>query len=77
MEISTDNFSEFEFDDFGLYENDTCDDSCQEFIVGFWIEGVIVPIVAVFGILGKSIVNYCKRCLQRSKNSIDLQADAN
>ena len=54
MEISTDNFSEFEFDDFGLYENDTCDDSCQEFIVGFWIEGVIVPIVAVFGILGKT-----------------------
>ena len=53
MEISADNFSEYEFDDFD-YENDTCDDSCQEFIVGFWIEGVIVPIVAVFGILGKT-----------------------
>ena len=29
-----------------------CDDLCVEFIVGFYVEGVIIPVIATLGILG-------------------------
>ena len=29
-----------------------CDDLCVEFIVGFYVEGVILPVIATLGILG-------------------------
>ena len=39
-----------------LTDNQTeteCDDLCIEYKVSYWIEGVIIPIIAIFGILGK------------------------
>ena len=29
-----------------------CDDDCWDFYIGFWIEGLLVPAIAVFGIVG-------------------------
>ena len=31
---------------------DLCDDNCFNQMWGFWIEGVAVPAIAVFGIIG-------------------------
>jgi hypothetical protein len=33
--------------------NDNCDDDCKSRIWGFWIEGVAVPCIALFGIFGE------------------------
>ena len=29
-----------------------CDDECWDLYIGFWIEGLLVPAIAVFGIVG-------------------------
>ena len=29
-----------------------CDDDCWDFFIGFWIEGLLVPAIALFGIVG-------------------------
>ena len=63
MEGEVENLTDFE-DYFDLFENVTCDDSCIEFMAGFWIEGVLVLLVAIFGILGlyqqkKLCFNFC------------------
>ena len=31
---------------------DDCDDECWDLYIGFWIEGLLVPAIAVFGIVG-------------------------
>ena len=31
-----------------------CDDDCWEIFVGFWIEGLLVPVIAAFGIVGEN-----------------------
>ena len=52
-----------------LTDNQTeteCDDLCIEYKVGYWIEGVIIPIIAIFGILGKILLflyQTCPNCL--------------
>ena len=35
------------------YSSNICDDECKNDIWGFWIEGVAVPGIALFGIFGK------------------------
>ena len=42
-------------DNFSDIDNatDICDDECKNNIWGFWIEGVAVPGIALFGIFGK------------------------
>ena len=35
---------------------DSCDDDCKNKIWGFWIEGVAVPGIALFGIFGELFV---------------------
>ena len=38
-----------------------CDDLCVEFIVGFYVEGVILPVIATLGILGNRDNNVISR----------------
>ena len=45
---------------------DLCDDNCLNQMWGFWIEGVAVPAIAVFGIIGMDYIVFtsAKRRLQ-------------
>ena len=46
-EVIEDYFSDIE------NTTDICDDECKNEIWGFWIEGVAVPGIALFGIFGE------------------------
>ena len=46
-EVFVDNISDID------NTTDNCDDDCKSKIWGFWIEGVAVPCIALFGIFGE------------------------
>ena len=35
-----------------MWTGDECDQDCLENIIQFWIEGILIPAIAAFGILG-------------------------
>ena len=36
-----------------MNSTDSCNIDCLEMVVGFWVEGVILPVIAALGIIGQ------------------------